>query len=298
MLNGHDPDRARDALQAIPPDCDRASWVKAGMSFHANGGDLDTFDQWSAQAPSYNAQACRATWRSFKTAPGGVGAGALFGMARDHGWREDGQAMDVSQLLRKPAPERVSKPVEPPRKPAPGMSAAEVWNRCIPATAAHGYIVSKGATGVPLDSLRVVPDSDPLRAVGESMAGALVVPCVANDGTLSTLQFITTSATADRLKAAGKTTKPNLYGGKVEGWFTVGQIKPNEPVYITEGIGTAWAVWMATGAAAVVCFGAGNIRKVATALRQSDADARLVICPDVGKEGDADKIAGVMFCVT
>jgi len=87
----NDLDRARSALQAIPPDCDRASWVKAGMSFHANGGDFDTFDQWSAQAPSYNAQACRATWRSFKTAPGGVGAGALFGMARDHGWREDGQ---------------------------------------------------------------------------------------------------------------------------------------------------------------------------------------------------------------
>ena len=26
-----DTDRARDALQAIPPDCDRETWVKVGM---------------------------------------------------------------------------------------------------------------------------------------------------------------------------------------------------------------------------------------------------------------------------
>ncbi len=284
MLNGHNPDRARDALHSIPADCDRAAWVKAGMAFHAAGGDFDTFNDWSAQAESYNAQACKATWRSFKTAPDGVGAGALFGMARDNGW-QDGNTQ-------RPAPARAKpKPQEPPRKPAPGMSAAEVWERCIPATTSHDYIVSKGATGVPLDSLRVVPDGDPLRIMGEPMAGALVVPCMASDGSLSTLQFITAGATADRLKADGKTTKPNLPGHSVNGWFTVGEIKRGEPIYITEGIGTAWAVWMATGAAAVVCFGWGNVRKVATALRQRDADARLVLCPDTGKEGDADKIA-------
>mgnify|MGYP001462696795 FL=1 len=87
-MQANDIDRARDALNSLPPDCDRAAWVKTGMAFHAAGGDLDTFDQWSAGADSYNAQTCRATWRSFKTAPGGVGAGALFGMARDHGWTE------------------------------------------------------------------------------------------------------------------------------------------------------------------------------------------------------------------
>jgi putative DNA primase/helicase len=91
MLNGHNPDRARDALHSIPADLPRDQWVKAGMAFHAAGGGFDDFDQWSAQADSYNAQACRATFRSFKTAPGGVGAGALFGMARDHGWTESHQ---------------------------------------------------------------------------------------------------------------------------------------------------------------------------------------------------------------
>lgn len=284
MLNGHNPDRARDALHSIPADLPRDQWVKAGMAFHAAGGGFDDFDTWSAQADTYNAQACRATFRSFKTAPGGVGAGALFGMARDHGWNE-------GNTTPRPAPERIYKPVEPPRKPAPGMGAGEVFARCQPATNHHPYIAAKRAAGVPLNDLRVVPDGDPLRIMGESMAGALVVPCMALDGTLSTLQLIPPPDVAQRLKAAGKPGKLNLPGCRVEGWFTVGELVPGGLVYVVEGIGQAWAVWQATGAAAVVAFGAGNVGKVATALRQNDDAARLVLCPDRGKEPDAHKIA-------
>ncbi|MBK7053188.1 MAG: hypothetical protein IPH54_22455 [Rhodoferax sp.] len=49
----------------------------------------------------------------------------------------------------------------------------------------------------------------------------------------------------------------------MQGWFTVGELVPGGVVYIVEGIGQAWAVWQATGAA-VVCFGASNMGKVAT----------------------------------
>ena len=279
-----DTTRAIDALQAIPPDCDRAAWVKTGMAFHAAGGDFDTFNDWSAGADSYNAQACRATWRSFKAAPGGVGAGALFGMARDAGW-QDGNASP------RPAPARATP--KPMPKPAPTVNADAVWSRCEPATAAHAYIVQK--QGSP-QGLRVVAAGDPLRIMGQSMAGALVVPCRAADGSLSTLQLIPPPDVAQRLKAAGKPGKLNLPGCPVQGWFTVGQIKPGEPLYIVEGLGTAWAVWMATGAAAVVAFGWGNVGKVAAALRQQDNAARLVLCPDTGKETDAHKIAADTGC--
>lgn len=282
VLNGHNPDRARDALQAIPPDCDRAAWVKVGMGAHAAGLGFDDFDQWSAGADSYNAQACRATWRSFKTAPGGVGAGALFGMARDHGWTE-GNASP------RPAPARATP--KPTPKPAPSVNADAVWSRCQPATSQHPYIASKGAAGVPLDALRVVPAGDALTVMGESMAGALVVPVLRPDGTLSTLQLIPPPDVAQRLKAAGKPGKLNLPGCKVEGWFTVGTIETSHTVYIVEGIGQAWACWQATGAAAVVAFGAGNMGKVATALRQMDDTTRLVLVPDAGKEDDAHRIA-------
>ena len=137
-MQATDTDRARDALHSIPPDLPRDQWVKAGMAAHAAGLGLDDFDTWSAQADTYNAQACRATFRSFKTSPGGVGAGALFGMARDHGWSDGDRPAPVP----KQAPTR---PVEPSRKPTPNMSAAEVFNRCEAATNAHPYVNQKQA---------------------------------------------------------------------------------------------------------------------------------------------------------
>ena len=142
----------------------------------------------------------------------------------------------------------------------------------------------------PLGGLRVVPAGDALRIAGEPMAGALVVPCWDGDK-LATLQFIAVGDTAARLKAAGKPTKLNLPGASVKGWHTVGELVPGGVVHVVEGIGQAWAVWQATGAAAVVCFGWGNVGRVATDLRQRDASAKLVICPDVGKEQAAADIA-------
>ena len=289
-----DTAKAIDALHAIPPDLPRDEWVRAGMAAQAAGLDFDTFNDWSAQAGNYDERAARDTWRSFK--PGkGIGPGTLYRVGAEHGWRMDGNKPPhrAAQAPRKAA--------EPPRKPAPGMSPAEVWERCEPATAGHPYIVAKAAAGVPLDGLRVLPAGDPLRIQGESMAGALVVPAFAPDGSLQSLQCVTTGDTAARLKAKGKTDKLNLPGAPMAGAsFTVGDVLPGAPLYIVEGVGTAWACWQATGHPAVVCFGWGNVGKVAEALRQRDASARLVLVPDVGKEESAAEIAqavGAAVCL-
>lgn len=291
-MQTNDTARARDALFSIPADLSRPEWVRVLMAAHASGISQSDADEWSKQGADYNAQAFRATWRSFKAAPGGVGMGTLIAIAKEHGFDESHQRqeMDFSDLL-KQAPKATTKPQEPPKAPRPGMSASEVWGRCEPATVGHAYILAKRAAGVPLENLRVVPVGDSLRIMGESMAGALVVPCMAIDGTLSTLQLIPPPDIAARLKAADKPGKLNLPGHSVQGWFTVGTIEPGGVVHIVEGIGQAWACWQATGAAAVVCFGAGNMGKVAAALRQGDESAKLVLVPDVGKEGDAAKIA-------
>ena len=279
-----DTARAREALQSIPPDLPRDEWVRAGMAAHAAGIDFDTFDQWSAQAGNYTASDARDTWRSFK--PGkGVGAGTLYRMAAElGGWRmEPYQSKPHARPFEAPR-----KAAEPPRKPAPGMSPADVWNRYEPATDSHPYVKAK--QGRP-DGLRVVPAGDRLTIAGESMAGALVVPVVRQNGTLSTLQLIAPPETAQRLKAAGRPGKLNLPGYALEGFYTVGELVPGGVVYLCEGIGQAWACWKATGRAAVVCFGWGRVRTVAAELRQRDTSARLVLVPDVGKEADAEKIA-------
>ena len=279
-----DTARASDALYAIPPDLPRDEWVRAGMAAQSAGLDFDAFNDWSAQAGNYDERDARDTWRSFK--PGkGVGAGTLFKLAAENGWRmgEDKPQQRTTQAPRKAA--------EPPCKPAQAMSAAEVWSRCKAASITHPYIVQKQAAGVTLDNLRVVPAGDPLRIAGQSMDGALVVPVMRADGTLSTLQLIPPPDVADRLKAQGKPGKLNLPGCPLQGSFTVGELVPGGVAYVCEGIGQAWACWQATGAAAVVCFGWGRVRAVAAELRQRDATARLVLVPDVGKESDATKIA-------
>ena len=273
----NDHGRAIDALYAIPADLPRDEWVKAGMAAQAAGLDFDVFDAWSALGGNYDACAARDTWRSFT--PGkGVGAGTLYHMAAAHGWNTH---------VNKPqqGPRKV---VEPPRKPAPGATPSAVWNRAEPASAEHGYIRAKGACGAPLDGLRVLPVGDPLRIAGQSLAGALVVPAYAADGTMQSLQLIPPPG-------AGK--KLNLSGCPMTGAsFTVGNVVPGAPLYICEGIGTAWACWTATGHAAVVCFGWGNVGKIAAQLRQRDATARLVLVPDAGKEQAAVEIAREHQC--
>lgn len=276
-------ERARAALYFIPPDLPRAEWVSAGMGAHAAGLPVNDFIEWSRHAPSFNLQACKATWRSFKHGRG-IGEGTLYRLAAAHGWT------DTCDAPPRPAP----KPATAKTLPAPAIDPAVIWDRCEPARPGHSYIESKAATGAPLGGLRVLPDGDPLRVMGESMAGALVVPVVRPDGTIASLQFITVEETAQSLKAKGKPTKLNLPGASIDGWFTVGDMVHGGVVCLCEGIGTAWAAWMATGRAAVVCFGAGNMGKVAQALRQHDSAARLVLCPDAGQEAKAQSIAAAV----
>jgi putative DNA primase/helicase len=110
----------------------------------------------------------------------------------------------------------------------------------------------------------------------------LVVPAYGPEG-LQSLQLIPPPG-------AGK--KMNLPGAPMSGAsFTVGYLVPGGVVQVCEGIGQAWACWQATGAAAVVCFGWGNVARVSAELRQRDASARLVLVPDVGKEENAAQIA-------
>jgi hypothetical protein len=244
------------------------------MAAHAAGLDLEDFDGWSAAGETYDERDTRDTWRSIR-AGGGVGAGTLFHMARQAGWREGAAHPRTEQAARSPQ--------EPLKARPDGIGAAEIWQRLEPATSAHPYIVGKQAEGVPLDRLRVVPKGDPLCIAGKSVVGWLAVPMMPLEGgPPSSLQFIPPPG-------AGK--KLNLTGHEVSGAFIVGDVTPGGEVFVTEGIGTAWAAWLATGKPAVVTFGAGRMRAVAQSLRQRDPGVRLVLCPDRGLEHQALVIA-------
>ena len=273
---------AIEALQSIPADIDRDEWVRVGMSAHAAGLTYEDFDAWSSTGQSYDQKACQQTWKSFRSGRG-VGPGTLFHIASQYGWCH---------------PDSVKRSGNHQKKvvTAPTVSVMEYWNRFEEVTIQHPYVQEKLAHGCPLGHLRVVPENDPLRILGVSMSGALAVPCFRQDGTISTIQFITVGDAAVRLIDQHKSKKLNLPKLKVEGWYTVGEIIPSRVIFIAEGIGTAWACWMATGDAAVVAFGWGNVKKVAAALRQQYPSTQLTLVPDVGKEVEARRIALDLEC--
>lgn len=271
---------AIEALWAISPNVCRDEWVKVGMSAHAAGLSFEQFDKWSSEGKTYDSKSCQQTWKSFKT-DGGVGPGTLFHIASEHGWRQPS-----STSHREPHLKEAVVPVE----------VLDCWNRFEAATSLHPYVQEKQAQGTPLRQLRVVSNGDPLRIMGESMVGALAVPCIRENGSISSIQFITIGDTARSLVAKGKPKKLNLPRCKIEGWFSVGEPQTDRVIYITEGIGTAWACWIATGDAAVVAFGWGNVKKVATALRRKYPSNKIVLVPDFGKEAEAARIALELHC--
>lgn len=287
MIERIDLKHARDALHAIDPACGREDWHSIGRAAIAAGLTVEDLDEWSKAAPNYSGERdVRAAFRGIAPT-GGTGPGTLWRAALSAGWRPPKDERKEGKERPAKAPAR---PVETPRAPRPGTGAADVWNRCKPATDSHPYIVKKD--GRP-DGLRVVPDGDPLRANGESVAGCLVVPVLPlAGGEPVSLQFIAPPDVGAQWKAKGKTDKPNLPGASMAGGaFIVGELAPGGTAYVCEGIGQAWACWKATGAAAVVTFGVGRMRAVAAELRQRDASARLVLVPDVGKESNAEAIA-------
>lgn len=275
MSGRDDIARAADALQFIPSDLPRDEWIKVGMAAQAAGLGFDEFDAWSAGGSSYNARDVASVWRSFKP-NAGIGAGTLFKVANDYGWSKTAPRLpDVSRLI-KTAQERRK---EVSQSSAKSVDVEAVWERFEHA-GDHPYIESKQGVST---GLRVVPAGDPLRIAGQSVVGWLAVPARNESGALQSMQFIPTPGPGKKL---------NLPGAPMSGAsFVVGNLVTGGTIYVVEGVGQAWACWKATGHPAIVAFGSGNMKRVATDLRQKDKSAKIVIVPDVGTETKAEEIA-------
>ena len=278
-MNAHtnDPERARDALSYIDPNCPREEWVRIGMAAKSAGLSFDAFHEWSANGSNYKSESdCITVWRSFKET-GGITHATLYDEAFRQGWKANGTARpkiaNVSHTQRDP--------VKIPDNPAP-----KTWEMCILAPPDHPYIVRK--QGNP-DGLRVYPDNaPPLIIKKQNVAGWLVVPAW-SDGQLKTLQFVPPNGGG----------KLNLPGASFDyGYFVVGDLPTDNAyageIHIIEGIGQAWAANQTIGSPAVSCFGAGRMAKVAKVLRRKYPNAKLVIVPDKGKEAEAAKIAAAV----
>lgn len=266
-------DRARDALYAIDPGCERETWVKVAMGAKAAGLSVETFIDWSSTADNYGGEAdCRSVWKSINGS-GGIGPATLFGMARDAGWRDEANGHDRT-------PQKAPEPPKPrPRTEGQAFDCKAAWDAFEAATVAHGYVAAKLGLA---DGLRVVPAESRLTINRQSVAGWLAVPLWDGDN-LGSMQFI--SPTGAKLTAPGP----------MRGWFTVGgPAESGSITYVCEGVGAAWSCHQATQRPAVVAFGLGRMQKVAAAVAGMGAD--VVLVGDVGTEDRIEKIAAEVGC--
>jgi phage/plasmid primase-like uncharacterized protein len=284
--------RVQSALSHLNHD-DRNVWVRAGMCIKAEFAEAGfaLWDEWSSQGETYKACDAKSVWKSFKKS--GLNIETLFFDAKAKGWKDDTkhQKPSAAEIQQRKKARAEQEAIAAAQQETADAIAAEIFGRCNLATPSHPYIIQKKAEGVPLEGLGVLPDHDELCIVGESMAGALVVPIRRTDGSISSLQFIVLPEVAARLKSKGRSGKVNLPKAKMEGFHTVGEVTPDGVIYVAEGLPTAWSCWQATETASVACFGWGRVLTVAKILRVLYPFARLVLVPDVGKEESANKIA-------
>lgn len=272
--------RAREALFYLNASCSRDEWVKVGMAAKASELTFDDFHSWSSTASNYsNEKDCNTVWKSINPI-GGITASTLFAMANDIGWNCSKDRTNNVQSYNAITNPQIALPA--PTEKATNTNALDIWENCVPATNAEGYIFRK--QGNP-EGLRIYPASaKPLVICGQNMAGYLVVPCWMDDK-LQTLQFIP-NATGEKLNL------PNASFN--DGFFTVGKI--TDRVFICEGIGQAWAIHKATGHAAIVCFGSGRFNRVAKVVRAQMPVIQMILVPDSGKELQVIETAKAVSC--
>lgn len=273
-------DRALSALLALDAGTNRETWVQLGMAAKSAGLSLEDFTEWSRTGANFGSdKECAEVWRSFKD--GGIGAGTLFHYALIQGWKDPAKIRQnpVRAPWKRPAQLPSHAPAETPT--APRIDPTALWNRCLPATPAHPYVIEK--RGHPT-GLRAVPEDDTTTIAGERVAGWLAVPVQSPDGTLRTLQLIPPPGWGSK-----KVSLPGHPFG--DGAFWVGTAEASRCLYVVEGIGHAWACWAATGNAAVVAFGASRIGTIVESVRHHHPQLPIVLVPDRGQEQEADRIA-------
>lgn len=291
MTHHHTHETTRQALAHIPANLPRDEWARVGMAIKSEFPDeagYDLFAQWSETAPGFKASDCRTAWRSFK-AGGKVSMGTLLHLAKQYGYTppKDGQAAakpspEVLAQRQREQAEAMAREAEAQnlRHEAAAVAALTAWG----AASDEGespYLVRKGVKGY---GLRYT-----------AADGAVLVPLRDLTGKLWNLQNVKPDGQKRFLKDGRKSGLWHMLGavpapaavagagsrdGDQTGEHGGDQAAAVRVILVAEGYATAASLHEATGYPCAVAFDAGNLDKVARALRQHYPAALLVLCGD------------------
>lgn len=210
--------------------------------------------RWRGEGDKPGARNC---WGVLYTRPDVWGLVGSWRTGEQHHWREKVRPhmsrAERAELQRQMEQARRARADEQEQVHAAAREkAAKLWAVARPATNAHPYLVRKGVHAFGLRQLRE----------------RLVIPVRDRFGVLQSLQFIDPDG-----------AKRFVTGGRVAGcYLAIGA--PRGHLLVCEGMATAASLYMATGHATAAAFSAGNLGRVAVALRSKFPDAQIVICAD------------------
>lgn len=253
---------------------DREIWIACGMAIKSIFGEsgLHVWLSWSATAPNYESTEARASWKSFKYS-GSVGAGTLFHYAMQNGYvhNTDTEPTPLTEveIAQREANRIALADAEVKRRQDAADNAKSIFESPINAFGAdnHQYLKAKGIQANGAKIYR-----GPLNVGGMNCDGALMIPMMLHRKFCS-LQFI------------NKDGEKRFLPDGEKGGYLIGKISDGTPVCICEGFATGASIHEATGYPVIVAYDAGNLTKMATALRSKNPSAKIVICADLDVSG-------------
>ena len=281
-------ERARSALNYIDPSCDRGQWVKVGQAIHSewpDDGGLALWDEWSKPASNYRSEKdTRSVWRGFKQG-GGVTIAALYGIARDAGWRDNGDYPEAPILTpeeierRRAERERLeqeAKAEEDRKHAAAAKRANEILASAVGNAAGHAYFEKKG--GISFGNVK--------RGTWEQNGwdDALLVPIYTATQQIVGIEAI--SPDGEKRGLSGCQRKDVL--------FPLKSFKSSNVVLVAEGVSTAAAGMDASAYPAVCAFGKSNLVGAAKIVKKVNPGATVIVLADIGAEKHAHDAAAAV----
>lgn len=262
-----------ELLSYIDPE-DRDKWIASGMAIKSAVGDSGfySWDRWSANASNYEARAAKSSWKSF-SGNGGRGIGTLFHEAMQNGYIHNSNSkptqLTEAEITQRDAKRVAMAEAEAKRRSEAAANAKSIFESPNYAFGAanHLYLRAKGIQSQGIKTYR-----GNLVIGGMNCDGALMIPMMLN-GKICSLQFINIDG-----------EKRFLPDGE-KGGYLIGKISDGMPVCICEGFATGASINEATGNPVIVSFDAGNLSKMATAVRSKNPTAKIVICADLDVSG-------------
>jgi phage/plasmid primase-like uncharacterized protein len=261
--------------------------VRVGQAIHSEWPDdsgLTLWDEWSKPASNYREKETRSVWGGF-TRGGGITIAALYGIARDAGWRDNGDYPEASILTQEEIErrraerkhqEQEAKADENRKHVAAAKRANEILASAGDNVAYHAYFMKKGS--IPFGRVKRG------KWTQNGWDDAILVPIY--DAGQKVVGIEAISPDGEKRGLSGCQRKDVL--------FPLASFKGSNVVLVAEGVSTAAAGMDGSTYPGVCAFGKSNLAGAAKIVKKVNPGATVIILADIGAEKHAHDAAAAV----